>query len=570
MSGSLVIIERELLALLRSPRALAILVAVAVAFAVIVILKWPSSGVVQVDERLLVVRTESSTDQLTGVQAKAVFQWLAYAMLTASILIVPVFPSTSLVNEVRRNTLELLLNSPLSSASIYFGKAGAMIGFVLLLLFATLPAMACCFLMGGLSLTGDVLTLYTFLLLVCVTLVVVGLLVGTYCRSTESALRWSYGATFAITVIPIFPELLFPGGTSPIARSFQWLKLVSPIPSLMQMLNLGSVGGSGLMEPRNVLLWYVACAVLFIVAGSVLCIRRLSHSLLDQARSQGSITDEQSQWIRASRRLLYVVDPQRRSAGIPWFVNPVMVKEFQCRQFGRMHWLLRLVAGCAMLSLLLTLAASRSTETRGVGYTGALIIVLQVALIVLLTPGLAAGMIAGELEGGSWNLLRVTPLRPGKILRGKLISVVLTLALLLCATLPGYAVIMLIQPNLQQQVLQVLISLVLAAVLSMLISATVSSFFRSTAVATTVSYGLLIGLFAGTMLIWVNREAPFGYSFVENALRLNPMAAALNAIQANGFQSFELIPSAWWISGVASGLLLVVLYLRTVRLTQPD
>ena len=60
MSGSLVIIERELLALLRSPRALAILVAVAVAFAVIVILKWPSSGVVQVDERLLVVRTESS------------------------------------------------------------------------------------------------------------------------------------------------------------------------------------------------------------------------------------------------------------------------------------------------------------------------------------------------------------------------------------------------------------------------------------------------------------------------------------------------------------------------------
>ena len=574
MSGSLVIVERELLALLRSPRALAILVAVATAFSVIVILKWPSSGIVQVDERQLTVQTdpsaESATDQLTGVQAKAVFQWLAYAMLTAAVLIVPVFPSTSLVNEVRRNTLELLLNSPLSRASIYFGKAGAMIGFVLLLLFVTLPAMACCFLMGGLSLTEDVLKLYVFLLLVCIQLVVVGLLVGTYCRSTESALRWSYGVTFAMTVIPIFPELLFPGGTSPIARGFQWLKLVSPIPSLIQMLNLGSVGGSGLMEPRNVLLWYVSFALLFSIVGSVICIRRLSHSLLDQARSQGSITDEQSGWIRASRRLLYIVDPQRRSGGIPWFVNPVMVKEFQCRQFGRMHWLLRLVAFCAVLSLLLTLAASRSTETRGVGYTGALIIVLQVALIVLLTPGLAAGMIAGELEGGSWNLLRVTPLRPGKILRGKLISVVLTLALLLCATLPGYAVIMLIQPNLQQQVVYVLISLVLAAVLSMLISATVSSFFRSTAVATSVSYGLLIGLFAGTMLIWVNLKAPFGYSFVENALRLNPMAAALNAIQATGFQAFDLIPSAWWISGVTSGLLLVILYLRTVRLTQPD
>jgi len=84
MNGSLVIIERELLALLRSPRALAILVAVALAFAVIVILKWPSSGIVQVDERQLAVQTESaaesSADQLTGVQAKAVFQWLAPVM----------------------------------------------------------------------------------------------------------------------------------------------------------------------------------------------------------------------------------------------------------------------------------------------------------------------------------------------------------------------------------------------------------------------------------------------------------------------------------------------------------
>jgi ABC-type transport system involved in multi-copper enzyme maturation permease subunit len=267
---------------------------------------------------------------------------------------------------------------------------------------------------------------------------------------------------------------------------------------------------------------------------------------------------------------MYLVDPQRRSAGIPPFVNPIMVKEFQCRQFGRMHWLLRLVAGCAMLSLVLTLASAQGTETRGVEYTGALIIVLQVALIVLLTPGLASGMIAGEMEGGSWNLLRVTPLGPGRILRGKLISVLLTLALLLCATLPGYAVIMLIKPTLQQQVVQVLICLVLAAILSMLISATVSSFFRSTAVATAVSYALLVAIFGGTMLIWMNRDAPFGFDFVQNALRLNPMAAALNAMQAEGFQSYNLIPSAWGITGACSVVLMIILYVQTLRLTKPD
>lgn len=554
MNGCLVIIERELLALLRSSKTLIIFLAVAITFSAIVLLKWPSSGIVD----------------LNGAKGREVFQWLTYAMLAAAILIVPVFPSTALVTEVRRRTLELLLNSPLSRTSIYLGKALAMLGFVLLLLFATLPALACCFLMGGLSLTEDVLKMYLFLTLVSMQLIVVGLLVGTWCRSTESALRWSYGVTFALTVIPYFPDALFPGGTSLIAQGFQWLKLISPIPALMQMLNQGSVGGSGLLETRDAVSWYVGFSLLFIVVGSLVCILRLSHSLLDRSRSQGHITDDQSQWVQASRRVLYLVDPQRRSAGIPSFINPVMVKEFQSRQFGRMHWLIRLVAGCAVLSLVLTLASAQGTESRGVEFTGSLIIVLQVALIVLLTPGLASGMIAGEMESGSWNLLRVTPLSPGRILRGKLISVVLTLALLLCATLPGYAVIMLIKPTLQQQVVQVLICLVLAALLSMLVSATVSSFFRSTAVATTVSYGLLISIFGGTMLIWMNREAPFGFNFVQSALRLNPMAAALNAMQVSGFEAYDLVPSAWWISGTTCVVLLIILFGQLIRLTRPD
>ena len=565
MNGSFVIIERELLALLRSTRTLIILVSISLIFAMIVILKWPSSGVVTA-----VLNENAMQADLSGVQAQAVFQWLSYAMLTAAILVVPVFPATSLVTEVRRRTLELLLNSPLSRASIYFGKAGAMLCVVTMLLFATLPAMACCYLMGGLSFTNDVLKLYAFVMFVCTELVVIGMLVGTYCRTTESALRWTYGVTFAMTIVPVFPDFMFPGGTSPISVGFQWLKLISPIPSLMQMLNLGSVGGNGMMEGRDMLTWYLSFASAFIVIGSVVCIRRLSHALLDQSRSQGVITDDQAQWVRTTRRLLYVVDPQKRSGGILPFVNPVMVKEFRCRQFGRMHWLIRLVAICAVLSLLLTLASAKGTESRGVEYTGALIIVLQVALIVLMTPGIAAGMIAGEFEGGSWNLLRVTPLTPGRILRGKLISVIITLALLLCATLPGYAVIMLIKPSLQQQVIQVLNSLVLAAVLSMLVSATVSSFFRSTAVATTVSYGVLVSLFAGTMLVWINRDAPFGNTVVENTLRFNPMAAALNAIQADGFQSYNLVPSTWWVCGVISVVLSFILYVQVIRLSRPD
>jgi hypothetical protein len=85
-----------------------------------------------------------------------------------------------------------------------------------------------------------------------------------------------------------------------------------------------------------------------------------------------------------------------------------------------------------------------------------------------------------------------------------------------------------------------------------------------------VSYGFLIAVFGGTMLIWMNRDAPFGYEFVQNALRLNPMAAALNAMQTNGFEPYNLVPSTWWITGGSCGVLLVVLHSQLIRLTRPD
>ena len=554
MRESWVIVERELLALLRTNRALGILLAVALGFAAVVLLKWPTDSIVA----------------LSGSQPRQVFQGLAYAMLTTAVLVVPVFPATSLVREIRKNTLQLLLHSPLKRTSIYLGKIGAMLGFILLLLFATLPALVCCYAMGGISFSGDVVKLYVFLLVVCLQLAVVGLLVGTYARTPEAALRWAYGITFAVVVVPIIPDLFLRGSDSALSNGASLLKAVSPIPALLQLVQQNSIGGTGLMESRNLVTWYLVLAIAFIIIGSLWCIRRLSHGLLDRSRSQGVITDDQTSGVKAARRVFFLIDPQRRKSGIPPFVNPVMVKEFRSRQFGRLHWLLRLVAGCAIMSLLLTYATTMGTIDWDVETIGAIIIVLQVGLIVLLTPGLAGGMIAGEMEAGGWNLLRTTPLSPSRILAGKLLSVCITLALLLCATLPGYAIIMKIKPSFYEQVTQVITSLVLASVLTMLVSATVSSFFKTTAGATTVAYAVLISLYAGTMLVWLNRDSPFSFSFVEKTLRFNPMAAALNAIQAPGFAEYDLVPSGWWTTGVMCLVLLLVLYLRVRRLTRAD
>jgi ABC-type transport system involved in multi-copper enzyme maturation permease subunit len=306
------------------------------------------------------------------------------------------------------------------------------------------------------------------------------------------------------------------------------------------------------------------------VVFALAAIHRLNFRIFDESRSQGAMTDELSRWRQWTRRLLFLVDPQRRKAEIGRFTNPVMIKEFRCRQFGRLHWLLRLIAACALISLGLTYATTLGSADWGVEMIGGIMVVLQVALIVLITPGLAGGLISSEHESGSWKLLQMTPLTAGGILCGKLLSVGATMVFILCATLPGYLVMIWINPLITEQVRQVVICLLLTAVFAIMLSAAVSSFFRQAAPSTITAYVLLLAVCAGTLLIWLGRNAPFGHSTVNAALLMNPMAAALSVIETPGFANYDLVPANWWIMGGCSLILLVVLVLRTRVLLRPN
>src|SRR5262249_48806321 len=194
-----------------------------------------------------------------------------------------------------------------------------------------------------------------------------------------------------------------------------------------------------------------------------------SHRLLDRSRAGGIRTEDRSANVRFWRRLLFLVDPQRRSGYVGRWTNPVMVKEFRCRRFGRSHWMLRLIALCAIASLALSCVAVLGVLDWGVETVGSIMVFLQMALLVLLAPSLASGLISSERETGGWQLLQMTPLSPGAILRGKLLSVAWPLFLVLAATLPGYVVMVAIQPELTRQVLRVLACLGLTAAFAVLL-----------------------------------------------------------------------------------------------------
>lgn len=548
------IIQRELFATLRMRRSLLLIAGAAVVFALLVISRWPGNATVE----------------LSGAQAREVFRLFAYGMLFVLVLLVPAFPATSIVREKRGGTLALLLNSPLSPVSIYLGKLLGLLGFVLLLVAVSVPPAAAAYAMGGISGWKQLLPLYGILGLVLLQYTTLGLLVSSYVQSIDAALRVTYGVVLVLAVITLGPHFFLQGQPGTMARAAEWLRCWSPIPAVMEVAGQADVGTFGAATTPRTLVRFVCLSLgstAIFALGSVL---QLNRFLLDCPRSQGRVTDERSRAARTFRRFVYLVDPQRRKTGIAPFVNPVMVKEFRTRRFGRIHWLLRLVAAAALISMLLTYATATGTINWGLQTIGVIMIVLQAALVVVITPSLGASLISAERESGGWDLLLLTPLSVPSILIGKLASVVLTLVLLLFATLPGYLVMIWIHPPLRWQVWHVLICLGWLSVFAVLLPAAVSSLCRRAATATTVSYTIIGMVCVGTLLFWLGRGTAFGHSTIESVLKVNPLAAALTIVQAPGFTTYHLVPATWWWMAALSALCAVVLVVQTWRLTRPQ
>jgi ABC-type transport system involved in multi-copper enzyme maturation permease subunit len=548
------IIRRELLEVLRTRRAVALQLGLALSCALLVLLRWPTG----------------ETTDLNGARSQQVLQMFGYGLLACILLLVPAFPATTLVREKIKGTLALLLNSPLRPWSIYLGKLGGVLGFTAVLLIMTLPAAAACYALGGMGNRGGILGLYAVLGLAALQMSTLGLLVSSRAQSTDGALRVTYGLVLLVCVVVLAPYPLVRNKAAWLAQPASWLRCLSPVPTVLELLGQGDVGTQGVSNEGDPVSRYVLLASLFSLACAGATIARLNHKLLDRARPPGVMTQDRTMGAQFLRRFLFLVDPQRRAGSISLWVNPVMVKEFRSRRFGRSHWTLRLIAISAIVSLALSVIALTGSLGLGVEVVGGILVLFQVVLLILFAPSLAAGLVSAERESGSWQLLRMTPLSVSSILRGKLLSVAWPLLLLLCATLPGYVVLMTIKPALVPQVQRVVTCLALMAVFTVLVSAAASTLFRSTAAATTASFLALLTICLGPLLVWLGREAPFGHTTVEALLALDPVAAALQASEMPGFTQYDLVLINWWIIGVTCLALLFFLSWRTWRLCRPE
>lgn len=164
------------------------------------------------------------------------------------------------------------------------------------------------------------------------------------------------------------------------------------------------------------------------------------------------------------------------------------------------------------------------------------VLFLMLLLVLFMVPGQTSGAVAGERERQTLIPLQVTLLRPRSIVLGKIGAALAFLALLLVATMPLLAVCYLIGGVTIGEVLSgVAVVLAVGLVVACLCTA-ISTFTRRVQLATVLSYGLVLGLVAGTLAVRQGAEWVDGARGTDEAtapswlLLANPVATLADVV----------------------------------------
>jgi ABC-type transport system involved in multi-copper enzyme maturation permease subunit len=166
--------------------------------------------------------------------------------------------------------------------------------------------------------------------------------------------------------------------------------------------------------------------------------------------------------------------------------------------------------------------------------------IFQLLLVAILAPAFTTGAISLEREKATLDLLITTPLRPGAIVVGKLLSALAFVLLMILAGIPVSALVLMYGGAGRDDILRQLVVLVAAAIGFGAIGLFFSALTKRTQTATVVTYSAILVLTVGTFFIWrfwsasaaATADSPFGSTAraPEQLLYLNPAVAMIEIV----------------------------------------
>ncbi|MBP1961430.1 ABC transporter permease [Paenibacillus aceris] len=221
------------------------------------------------------------------------------------------------------------------------------------------------------------------------------------------------------------------------------------------------------------------------------------------------------------------------------WINPVMEKEFRLRMrtfrspLSILVYLLAIgliALGFAYINMSHQQAGVLSTERSSELFY--FLSGTQLVLIAFMTPGLTAGVVSGEREKQTLNMLLTTQQSSGTIILSKLIASLSFMLLTVVSTMPLYSIVFLYGGVSPKQVFAVFIFYVFVMVLFGAVGIFFSTILKKTVISVIATYGFVLfvfgftalaGLFFGNIGRTGMNEEVLGYF-----LSFNPMAVLVS------------------------------------------
>ena len=188
-------------------------------------------------------------------------------------------------------------------------------------------------------------------------------------------------------------------------------------------------------------------------------------------------------------------------------LNPIVVKELRSRMRGGRTYAILSIFLWGLAAICYAILRVYEGQARagnmvisahvGKGLFAALALA-ETLLVTFLTPAVTAGAISSEREQLTYDLLVATPLRPGRILSGKLIATLSYVLLLIFSAVPLGSLVLIFGGVAPRDLLKALVLLLVTALTFGMLGLLCSCLVRRTITATILTYAVVLLMVVGS------------------------------------------------------------------------
>jgi ABC-type transport system involved in multi-copper enzyme maturation permease subunit len=275
--------------------------------------------------------------------------------------------------------------------------------------------------------------------------------------------------------------------------------------------------------------------------------------------------------------------------------NPVLFNEWKMRMRSmRTPWILFfylvVLGGITLLYIFLQTDGGSYYSPYRTRELFMILSIMQLGMIFFVVPGLTAGVISGERERQTLNILLTTNVSATRLIVGKWLSSLSFMTFLVFSTIPLYAIVFLYGGVSPEQVVKVFGFYVITMFGIGSVGVLLSTLIKRTGIATVLCYGVFFCYTIGTMILGeIVRELIYYYQranslqhspvdWLDIFYSINPLFALLNIFgegparyvtRGVASQSWLAQLDPFWLYSACFGLITVICLLLAIYRIQP-